>query len=63
MIIDIYSHIWDEEYISEELKQIIIGIAKRYDLDPNLLMKGDPNRLVEEMDEAGIDKTVIVALD
>lgn len=63
MIIDIHSHVWNEEYISEELKQIIIGIARKYGFDVDLLVKGDPSRLVEEMDEAGINKTVIVGLD
>jgi predicted TIM-barrel fold metal-dependent hydrolase len=63
MIIDIHCHVWEEKYISGELEQIIVNIAKKYDLNPNLFIDGNPDRLVKEMDEAGIDKTVIVALD
>ncbi|MBA7507506.1 hypothetical protein ES706_06225 [subsurface metagenome] len=63
MIIDGHCHVWDEESLSKELRAILVSIAKQFNFDPNLILNGTPERLVEEMDEAGIDKTVIVALD
>jgi predicted TIM-barrel fold metal-dependent hydrolase len=63
LIIDAHCHVWEEKLMSPELKEIIIETSKNFGLDPKLMMVGTSERLVREMDEAGIDKTVIVALD
>lgn len=63
VIIDVHCHVWDEQYMSEDLRNLIIAIAKELGFDPKLILNGTPERLVSEMDEACIDKTVIVGLD
>lgn len=63
MIIDVHCHVWEEQYLSEDLRAILVGIAKRLNFDLNLILDAGPERLVSEMDDAGIDKTVILGLD
>lgn len=63
MIIDVHCHIWEEQFLSDELRAILIAVAKRHKFDLNSILDASPERLVSEMDEAGIDKTVIVGLD
>ncbi len=63
MIIDAHCHVWEEKNMSVELKEIIYQTSKNFGLDPDLMMDGTSDRLIREMDEAGIDKAVIVALD
>jgi len=63
MIIDVHCHVWEKETLSEDLKVLLVGIAKQYGFDPDLVLDATPERLVPEMDDAGIDKTVIVAVD
>lgn len=63
MIIDIHCHVWEEQYLSEDLRAILIGIAKRLNFDLSLILDAGPERLISEMDDAGIDKTVILGLD
>jgi predicted TIM-barrel fold metal-dependent hydrolase len=58
MIIDSHCHIWDKSIISGSFKKLIDDGAKQMGLsDPSTLYDG------REMEEAGIDKTVILALD
>ncbi|MFB0562454.1 MAG: amidohydrolase family protein [Candidatus Lokiarchaeia archaeon] len=63
MIIDAHCHVWEESLMSKELKEILFEIAKQFGYDTKLIMDGTAERLIREMDEAGIDKTVILALD
>ena len=63
MIIDAHCHVWEEKLMSEELKEILYEIARQFGYDKELIMDGTVERLIREMDEAGIDKTVILALD
>lgn len=63
MIIDVHCHVWEEQYLSEDLRTILTGVAKRLNFDLNLILNAGPERLVSEMDDAGIDKTVILGLD
>ncbi|MBY8989771.1 MAG: amidohydrolase [Candidatus Lokiarchaeota archaeon] len=63
MIIDVHCHVWEEQYLSEDLRAILVGIAKRLNFDLSLILDAGPERLVSEMDDAGIDKTVILGLD
>lgn len=63
MIIDTHCHVWDEESVSDELRAMLIGTAEKFNFDVSLILDGTPERLIKEMDEAGIDKTVILGLD
>ncbi|MHA1967908.1 MAG: amidohydrolase family protein [Candidatus Hodarchaeales archaeon] len=63
MIIDIHCHVWEEESLSKDLRDILVSIANTFGADPNLILDGSAERLIRNMDEAGIDKTVIVAVD
>jgi len=64
MIIDAHCHIWEEKLMSAEMAKMIGVLAERFGAsDPELLQNGTIGRLIGEMDEAGIDKTVLLALD
>ncbi|MFX1366730.1 MAG: amidohydrolase family protein [Promethearchaeota archaeon] len=63
MIIDTHCHIWPEELLSGKLQDILIATAKQLKFDYHLILNGTPERLIPEMNEAGIDKTVIFGLD
>ena len=63
LIIDAHCHIWDKDLMSDELIKIIYDICKLYNFNPDDLVNGTADRLIKEMDEAGIDKTVLLGLD
>jgi hypothetical protein len=64
MIIDAHCHIWEEKLMSPDLRRIIESVADRFKPQyPDQLTRGTIERLLSEMDEAGIDKTVLLALD
>ena len=64
MIIDAHCHIWDNSIISGSFKKLIDDGAKQMGLsDPSTLCDGSVERLIREMEEAGINKTVLLALD
>ena len=64
MIIDAHSHIWEEKLISGEMEKLLADVSERFRVDdPALIRDGAIDRLIGEMDEAGIDKTVLLALD
>ncbi len=64
MIIDAHAHIWEEKLISADLRRILDFVTARFAPDdPAQVRDGTIERLVREMDEAGIEKTVILALD
>jgi predicted TIM-barrel fold metal-dependent hydrolase len=63
MIIDVHCHVWEEKYIPEELLSVLHTIAQQFNFDQKLILDGSPKRLVSEMNDAGIDKTVIFGVD
>ncbi len=64
MIIDAHSHIWEAKLMSPDMEKIISDVVERFNVsDPEQLRNGTIDRLLGEMDEAGIDKTVLLALD
>ena len=63
LIIDAHCHFWEEDLISTEFRSVLNDIGQLLDVDPSLLFDASAERLINEMDEAGIDKTVILALD
>lgn len=52
MIIDVHCHVWEKQYLSENLRTILTGVAKRLNFDLNLILNAGPERLVSEMDDA-----------
>jgi predicted TIM-barrel fold metal-dependent hydrolase len=63
LIIDAHCHIWEEKLISKEQKENLYEVAQKFHYDQSLIINGTCDRLIREMDEAGIDKTVLLALD
>ncbi|MFX1340121.1 MAG: amidohydrolase family protein, partial [Promethearchaeota archaeon] len=63
LIIDAHCHFWEPDLVSDDFKGVLSAIAKQFNFDYSLLSKAGAERLIKEMDEAGIDKTVLLALD
>ena len=63
MIIDAHCHFWEEDLISTEFRAVLNDIGQLLDFDPSLLFDASAERLIKEMDDAGIDKTILLALD
>ncbi|MBI4830734.1 MAG: amidohydrolase [Candidatus Lindowbacteria bacterium] len=64
MIIDAHCHIWEEKLVSADMQKILDAVTDRFKpKDPAQVRNGTINRLLREMDEAGIGKTVLLALD
>jgi predicted TIM-barrel fold metal-dependent hydrolase len=64
MIVDAHCHTWEEKIMSAELRRVVDAVAEQFHVgDLTRLSDGTGDRLVREMDEAGIDKTVLVAID
>ncbi|MCP4760595.1 MAG: amidohydrolase [archaeon] len=49
--------------MTDEIKGSYTEYANKLEYDPSLLIDINPEKLILDMDEAGIDKTVILALD
>lgn len=63
MIIDAHCHIWEEKLMSPELKVMLKAVTERFNAKPEQIANATIERLLKEMDDAGIDKTVLLALD
>jgi predicted TIM-barrel fold metal-dependent hydrolase len=63
LIIDAHCHFWEADLVSDDFKGVLSAIAKQFNFDFSLLSNAGAERLIKEMDEAGIDKTVLLALD
>jgi predicted TIM-barrel fold metal-dependent hydrolase len=63
LIIDGHCHVWDEDSLSNDIKEMLESLAKHLNYDPKLIFNASPERLIEEMNDAGIDKTFICSLD
>jgi predicted TIM-barrel fold metal-dependent hydrolase len=64
VIIDVHSHVWEKHLIRAGLKDLMESVAKELVIrDPENLENGSIERLIQDMDDAGIDKTVILPLD
>jgi predicted TIM-barrel fold metal-dependent hydrolase len=64
MIIDAHCHIWNRSLINGDFAKMLDAIVKQLECpDPKFISEGNAERLVQEMEDAGIDKTIIVALD
>ncbi len=64
MIIDAHCHMWLEEWIEKDMLKVLESVQDSLGLrDLANIMQGDVERLIADMDEAGIDKTVLLPLD
>lgn len=64
MIIDAHCHIWEEKLMSVDMKPILEAVSQRFkEKYAGQISRGTIDRLLTEMDEAHIDKTVLLALD
>ncbi len=64
MIIDAHAHFHEKELIKGDMAKMLESVIEELGLkDPQALYNGSVERLIGDMDEAGIDKTVILPLD
>jgi hypothetical protein len=64
MIIDAHCHIWERDLIKGDMARLLDSVFVELGLkDKDKLYDGSLERLIREMDEAKIDKTVILPLD
>jgi predicted TIM-barrel fold metal-dependent hydrolase len=64
VIIDFHCHIWEKQLIRAGMKDLMESVLTELAIqDPESLQNGSIERLLRDMDEAGIDKTVILPLD
>lgn len=64
MIIDAHCHIWEQRMIRGGMRELMDSVAAELQVrDPENLRNGTAERLIRDMDGAGIDKTVILPLD
>ncbi|GAB4342825.1 MAG: hypothetical protein Kow0099_20730 [Candidatus Abyssubacteria bacterium] len=64
MIVDAHCHIWEEKLMSPELRKILDAVITQFHpKDSAQITDATIDRLLHEMDEAHIDKTVLLALD
>jgi predicted TIM-barrel fold metal-dependent hydrolase len=63
LIIDAHCHIWEKRLLPKVFLEPFRQLAKALGCDPQLLLDGSAERLIREMDEANIDKSVLLAWD
>jgi len=64
MIIDAHAHLWTDECLGGGLQKVLESIIEDVGVsNKGLVFDGSAERLIADMDEAGIDKTVVLPLD
>lgn len=64
MIIDAHCHIWEKSLMKGDLARFMDSVAEELGIrDRENIDDGSIERLIKDMDDAGIDKTVILPLD
>jgi predicted TIM-barrel fold metal-dependent hydrolase len=64
MIIDAHCHIWERHLVQAGMKDLLESVAEELQIqNPESIWNGSIERLIHDMDEAGIDKTVVLPLD
>lgn len=64
MIIDVHCHIWEPAVIRGGMRDLMDSVERELHVrDPQRIRDGSSERLVRDMDAAGIDKTVVLPLD
>jgi len=54
---------WEEKLMTDRIKKGLTALANLLKCDPSRLIDASPEKLISEMDEAGIDKSVLLGLD
>ena len=64
MIVDTHCHIWERHLVQGGMKDLMDSVAAELRIqNPESLWNGSIGRLIQDMDEAGIEKTVMLPLD
>jgi predicted TIM-barrel fold metal-dependent hydrolase len=64
MIIDVHCHIWERDMAMGDMAEMLSSINARCGYrDLENIFDGSAERILADMDEAGIDKSVLLALD
>ncbi len=63
MIIDVHCHVWNKKIVTDELQRLLFEMAEHVGYDPSTIHDAEGDRLIKDMDEAGIDKAVLFSLD
>jgi predicted TIM-barrel fold metal-dependent hydrolase len=63
LIIDAHCHIGEKRLLPKVFLEPFQQLAKAWGCDPQLLLDGSVERLIREMDEANIDKSVLLVWD
>ncbi|MGB6836251.1 MAG: amidohydrolase family protein [Dehalococcoidia bacterium] len=64
MIVDVHCHIWERSMVTGDMEKMLHSVNAHFGFqDLENIFDGSGERLLADMDEAGIDKSVIVALD
>ena len=64
MIVDVHCHFWDSRRIAGGLGDLMDSVVRELRVrEPDSIRDGSAERLVRDMDEAGIDKAVLLPLD
>jgi predicted TIM-barrel fold metal-dependent hydrolase len=64
MLVDVHCHIWNRKWLAGDMVKVLQSTLDQLGLkDEEKAYDGSLERLVADMDEAGIDKTIILPLD
>ncbi|MGD0946771.1 MAG: amidohydrolase family protein [Candidatus Binatia bacterium] len=64
MIVDTHCHMWERRLVQGGMKDLMDSVAAELRIqNPDSLWNGSIGRLIQDMDEAGIDKTIMLPLD
>ena len=64
MIIDVHCHVWEKHLVTGGLRGLLDSVAAELRIqNPESIQNGSIERLIREMDDAGIDKSVILPID
>ena len=64
MLIDAHCHVWRREWLEGDLLKVLDSVNDQMRfIDRENILEGSPERLIADMDEAGIDRTVLLPLD
>jgi len=64
MLVDAHCHIWRPEWIDGDLRKVLDSVNDQMKFsDRENIFNGSLERLIADMDEAGIEKTVLLPLD
>ncbi len=64
MIVDAHCHIWERKWLKGDMVRLMQSVIDELGIEnEESIYDGSPDRLIADMDEDGIDKTVVLPLD